>query len=70
MTNLNVLRLGQKVLLLSLLYKKGDRNNPGGITLVDIIRKIFSLLFKNRINKWCEEGKVFNDAQFGFREGR
>lgn len=55
------------------LYKKGDRNDPSnyrGITWVNIIGKIFSLLLRNRINKWCEDKNILNDSQFGFREGR
>ena len=51
------------------LFKKGDRYNPEsyrGITLVNIIAKIFSLILRNRLNTWCEEENVFNDNQFGF----
>jgi hypothetical protein len=55
------------------IFKKGDRNNPAnyrGITLVNIIAKIFSLCLRNRINKWCENENVFNPLQFGFRDKR
>jgi hypothetical protein len=53
------------------IYKKGDRFNPSnyrGITLINVIAKIFSLALRNRINKWCEQSKKFADEQFGFRD--
>ena len=53
------------------IHKKGDVLNPSnyrGITLVNIIDKIFSLTLRNRLNKWCETGHTFNDSQFGFRD--
>jgi hypothetical protein len=37
-------------------YKKGDKLDPTnyrGLTLVNIIGKIFSLVLRNRINCWC-----------------
>ena len=55
------------------IYKKGDCNMPSnyrGITLVNTMGKIFSLILRNRINNWCESESVFNDSQYGFREGR
>lgn len=53
------------------IFKKGDRTDPSnyrGITLVNIMAKIFSLTLRNRINDWCENGNIFNDTQFGFRD--
>ena len=55
------------------IHKKEDIFNPSnyrGITLVNIIAKIFSLTIRNRLNKWCETGHIFNDSQFGFRDKR
>jgi hypothetical protein len=55
------------------IYKKGDRDNPSnyrGITLVNVIGKIFSLLLRNFINKWCETENIFNNTHFGFRDCR
>lgn len=51
------------------IYKKGDRLDPSnyrGITLVNVIAKIFSLTLRNRNNEWCEKCDVFNGSQFGF----
>ena len=55
------------------ILKKGDIHNPSnyrGITLINILAKIFSLLLRNRINKWCESENVLNDSQFGFMDNR
>ena len=55
------------------IHKKGDKTNPSnyrGITLVNVIAKIFSLTLRNRINNWCETEDKLNDAQFGFRDSR
>lgn len=52
------------------IFKKGDRSDPAnyrGITLVNITAKIFSLVLRNRIDKWCENNNVYNESQFGFR---
>ena len=52
-------------------YKKGDKNDPSnyrGITLCNITSKIFSLLLRNRLNRWSENNDVFSDCQFGFRD--
>ena len=53
------------------IFKKGDRVDPSnyrGITLVNIMAKIFSLTLRNRINTFCESEHIFNDKQFGFRD--
>ena len=55
------------------IYKKGNKQdaaNYRGVTLVNVLGKIFSLILRNRINKWCESEQVFNSSQFGFRDGR
>ena len=30
---------------------------------------MFSLLLINRLNDWCESRSLFNEYQFGFRDG-
>ena len=55
------------------ILKKGDKSDPAyyrGITLINAMAKIFSLCLRNRLNKWCEEGNIFNECQFGFRDNR
>ena len=55
------------------IFKKGDASSPSnyrGITIINVVAKIFSLLLRNRINKWAENENVFNDCQFGFRDNR
>ena len=55
------------------IFKKGDITNPAnyrGITLINIVAKIFSLALRNRIDKWCENNQTFNTAQYGFRTNR
>jgi hypothetical protein len=55
------------------IFKKGNIDNPGnyrGITIINVMSKVFSLLLRNRINNWCETNNVFNDAQYGFRDNR
>jgi hypothetical protein len=53
------------------IYKKGDPTNASnyrGITLVNIMSKIFSLCLRERLNKWFENENKFNEFQFGFRD--
>lgn len=55
------------------IHKKGDKSNPSnyrGITLINVMGKIFSLLLRNRLNKWCETEHILNESQFGFRDNR
>ena len=52
------------------IYKKGDnsdRLNYRGITLVNIVAKLFSLVLQNMINTWCENeiSIVMNNSDFG-----
>jgi len=47
---------------------KSDPANYTGITLVNVTDKVFSLILRNKINKWCESNSVFYDGQFGFRD--
>ena len=53
------------------IFKKGDPSEPSnyrGITLINIMGKIFSLTLRNRLNAWCEQENIFHDTQFGFRD--
>jgi len=52
------------------IYKKGDKSDPSnyrGITLVNNVAKLFSLVLRNRINTWCENENIYCNEQFGFR---
>ena len=55
------------------LYKgKGDKNtvdNYRGITLLNVIEKIFTRVLAERIKKWAEREGKLSPAQAGFREG-
>ena len=51
------------------LFKDGNPNDPGnyrGITLISIIRKLFSNMLRKRI----EKGVALHESQAAFREGR
>ena len=52
------------------IYKKGnldDRNNYRGITLINIMSKIYSHILHNRLIKWADEYEKINECQFGFQ---
>ena len=38
--------------------------------MIDLTAKIFSLIIRNRINSWAESNSIFNENQFGFRDGK
>ena len=55
------------------LHKKGNLLNTAncrGITVINVMAKIFSLALRNRLNNWCESEHVFNESHFGFRNNR
>ena len=56
------------------IYKnKGDidsTNNYRGITLSNVLAKIFSHILLKRINKWSDEHDKINDNQFGFQKSK
>ena len=56
------------------IYKnKGDidsTNNYRGITLTNVLAKIFSHILLNRINKWSEKQEKINCNQFGFQKAK
>jgi len=53
------------------LYKKGDRmdlNNYRGITLMDVVGKLFGKIVNNRLEAWYRD--LLAEEQAGFRKGR
>jgi exonuclease III len=52
------------------LHKKGslnDVNNFRGITLLNVLGKLFTRILNNRLSNWAEEYSVYIEAQAGFR---
>lgn len=50
-----------------------DKLNPmkyRGITLLSVVGKLFTSVLKNRLEQWCEENKVLEEEQAGFRRSR
>jgi len=41
-----------------------------GITLINIILKIYSQIILNRLTKWSIDNEIFIDNQFGFQKGK
>ena len=55
------------------LYKEGDKecaSNYRGITLLSNVGKIFAGILERRLSIWCEQKKIFEQEQAGFRKGR
>lgn len=53
------------------IFKKGDANDPQnyrGITLINVLAKIYSQLLLNRLTKWSTENETITDNQFGFQK--
>lgn len=58
---------------LSLIFKKGDPQNPDnyrGIALINSITKILTYIIANRISNFAEENNLIPESQAGFREKR
>ncbi|KAL1447102.1 hypothetical protein WDU94_003568 [Cyamophila willieti] len=56
-----------------MLYKKGDSSRPENyrtIALMNNLLKLCTQLLAQRILCWCEDNKLFIEAQSGFRPGR
>ena len=54
------------------LYKSGSRNDPSnyrGISLLNVLYKIFSGIITHRLDTWADEYNVISEAQAGFRAG-
>ena len=55
------------------IFKGGDANmaqNYRGITLINIIAKIYSQILLNRVTKWSEKENKLSQNQFGFQKGK
>lgn len=54
------------------IHKKGSQDDPDnfrGISLINIISKIFTSVLTERLSNWCEDENVIDEAQAGFRRG-
>ena len=54
------------------IYKKGSKDDPSnyrGISLLNVISKIFPKALNSRLSSWAEECKVHHEEQAGFRHG-
>lgn len=59
--------------IISPIFKKGDVNeaqNYRGITLINVIAKIYSQLLLNRLTKWSVKHEKVSKNQFGFQKGK
>ena len=55
------------------IFKKGDTKdaqNYRGITLINILAKIYSQLLLNRLTKWSEKYEKLSENQFGFQKAK
>ena len=55
------------------LFKKGDQEDPGnyrGITLLNVVGKLFNKVLNYRLLQWLEEHNKLSESQAGFRLGR
>ena len=62
--------IGQRLLLIIPVFKKGDRSNPSdyrGISLISCLCKLFTSILNTRLLKWIDDNDILTDAQFGFR---
>ena len=54
------------------IYKKGNFNSPNnyrGISLLNVVGKLYSYILNKRLTQWIEDNKMLNGAQAGFRQG-
>ena len=54
------------------IHKKGpldDPNNFRGISLINILNKIFTNILNNRIKAWADANQMIDISQAGFRKG-
>ena len=54
------------------LFNKGSRddvNNYRGISLLNVLGKIFTSILNARLNRWSESMNIVSDCQAGFRKG-
>ena len=55
------------------IFKGGNPNEAGnyrGITLINIMGKIYSQILLNRLNEWADNEDKILDSQFGFQKGK
>ena len=55
------------------LFKKGDQEDPNnyrGITLLNVVGKLFNKVLNYRLLCWLEEHNKLSESQAGFRFGR
>ena len=55
------------------LFKKGDKQDPGnyrGITLLNVVGKLYSRILNNRLLRFLEANNKLHEGQGGFRRGR
>lgn len=60
-------------ILMFLLFKKGDVSNIDnyrGISLINVIAKLFTRILCTRLTSYCEQADVLPENQCGFRAGR
>ena len=54
------------------LFKKGDRLDHGnyrGISLSNVLSKVFAKILCCRIDNWIDQNRILSDLQAGFRKG-
>lgn len=59
--------------LITPIHKKDDLedvNNYRGITLINVLSKIYLHLLNNRLLKWASENNKLSDCQFGFQKNK
>ena len=47
-----------------------DTSNYRGVTLVNILAKVYSYVLSNRLSKWAEKNEKISSSQFGFQKGK
>jgi hypothetical protein len=55
------------------IFKGGDKTqakNYRGITLINILSKIYSQILLNRLTLWATKNNTLNDVQYGFQKGK
>ena len=52
------------------LFKKGDKEDPGGITLLSVVGKVFCKILNDRLVQHSDEGQALHEGQAGFRKKR
>ena len=55
------------------IFKGGNLEEAGnyrGITLINILGKVYSQILLNRLNKWAEKEEKILNSQFGFQKGK